>query len=1092
MTSHAINGAGAPLPQAKTLLVHIVDHMAKTKPQALYAEFPASPVTYDEGFHRVTYKDFANAINGVAWCLHDNLGVGKELETLAYIGPNNFIYPSLIFGAAKAGYKVLLLSPRNSVAAQLDLIKVTKCKTFITSGRPLPSVAAILAAAGSTLQKLEIPTIEDLLNTPSKHYPYDKTFDEVCDEPFLVMHTSGSTGFPKPISWTNGFCAAYATSLSLSPPAGFESVDKMYEGNRIFVMFPPFHAAYIAHMIVNGISFQSSVILPLQAAIPSAQSLSGALKNNKFDVAFVVPSILEEVSKSPELLEHISNNLDIVVYAGGDLPLGCGNIVASRVKLINFYGTTEGASLPLISSNEETTQKDWKYLHIHPSAGVEFRPYNDTIYELFIVREKDFENHQQIFKTFPDLQEYQTRDLFVPHSSKPNRWSHYGRSDDIIVLVNGEKTYPVPTEQHILSSHREISGVIVAGSQRFQTSLLLEVISKEELTPARKVDLVETIWTSVEEANATCPTHAQIARSHILFVPSDRPMIRTPKGTIMRAATLAQYKEELDALYETADQTSIESSTTLIPHVDPHDFEDLISYLKNTISTLTGLTFDDEDNFFINGMDSLQALMFIRNLKRVFNLPQLVVNDIYSNPSLISLARVLQYSLKQEEDVSPPLLAEEARVKNIEHLFADYCGLIDGIPPLEYSPVSLPTIKSGNILLTGSTGGLGSYILQKLLTTDTTAHVYCLNRSTDSRSLQIERNSIRDLLTEFPEDRVTFLSADLSKSKLGLGDGVYNGLLQNVTQIIHNAWPVNFHINLSSYYPHLLGVINLAKFASEASRSPSLLYISSVSAVSSFVSVDDSVGRIPEAIIHDASASESMGYGESKYLSERILDYASKKIRFQVNIARVGQISGPIQGPSVWSRDEWFPSLVISSSFVGAVPDSLGLDLDRIDWIPVDVLSEILIELCQIPKHDREINGAKVFNLLNPYQEEWENLLPTVIKVLSSDGSAKTETEKISFESWIQKVEETTDQQSFHGTKEDNAKEKHFNRLVELNPAIKLTHFYRAEETKKEGKQWETGRAQMQSKKLRNLGKIENIWLEKWIKAWMNINSNKA
>ncbi|KAF7934097.1 uncharacterized protein EAE97_008457 [Botrytis byssoidea] len=1000
MTSHAINGAGAPLPQAKTLLIHIIDHMAKIMPQALYAEFPISPVTYDEGFRKVTYKDFANTINGIAWCLYNNLGAGKELETLAYIGPNNLIYPSLIFGAAKAG-----------VAAQLDLIKVAKCKTFITSGQPLPSATAILAAAGSALQTLEIPIIEDLLTTPSTHYPYDETFDE---------------------------------------------------------------AAYIAHVIVNGISFQSSVILPLQAAISSAQSLSGALKNNKIDVAFVVPPILEEISKSPELLEHISTNLDTVVYSGGDLPLGCGNIVASRVKLINFYGTTEGASLPLISSTEETTRKYWKYLHIHPSAGVEFRPYNDTVYELFIVREKNFENHQQIFKTFPDLQEYQTRDLFVPHSSKPNRWSHYGRSDDIIVLVNGEKTYPVPTEQHILSSHREISGVIVAGSQRFQTSLLLEVTSKEELTLARRLDLVETMWPSIEEANATCPTHARIARSHILFVSSDRPMIRTPKGTIMRAATLAQYKEELDALYETADQTSIESSTTLIPHVDPHNFENLIS------------------QFFHNGMDSLQALMFIRNLKRVFNLPQLVVNDIYSNPSLISLARVLQHSLKQGKDLGPPLIAEEARVKNIEHLLADYCGLSDGIPPLEYSPVSSPRIKSGGILLTGSTGGLGSYILQRLLTTATTAHIYCLNRSTDSKSLQIERNRIRDLLTEFPEDRVTFLSADLSKSKLGLGDEVYNGLLQNVTQMIHNAWPVNFHINLSSYHPHLLGVVNLAKFASEASRSPSLLYISSVSAVSSFASIDDSVSRIPEAIIHDASASEPMGYGESKYISERILDYASKKIQLQVNIARVGQISGPIQGPSVWSRHEWFPSLIISSSFVGAVPDSLGLDLDRIDWIPVDALSEILVELCQIPQHDREIDGAKVFNLLNPYQEEWGNLLPTVIKLLSSGSSAETGIDKISFESWIQKVEGTMDQQPFYSIEENNDKETHFNRLVELNPAIKLTHFYRAEERKNEGKKWETGRAQMQSEKLRNLGKIENIWLEKWIKTWVNNNSNKA
>ncbi|KAF7914216.1 uncharacterized protein EAF01_000622 [Botrytis porri] len=217
-------------------------------------------------------------------------------------------------------------------------------------------------------------------------------------------------------------------------------------------------------------------------------------------------------------------------------------------------------------------------------------------------------------------------------------------------------------------------------------------------------------------------------------------------------------------------------------------------------------------------MDSLQALMFIRNLKRVFNLPQLAVNDIYSNPSLLSLARILQHFLKQEEDVSMPLLAKET-------------ALIDPIPPLEYSPVPSPTINGGSIVLTGSTGGLGSYILQRLLTATTTTHIYYL-------------------LTEFPKDRVTFLSADLSKSKLGLGDEIYTFLLQNITQIIHNALPLKFHINQASYHPHLLGVVNLVKFASEASRSPSFLYVSSVSAVSNFTSVGEPISRIPQAIIH--------------------------------------------------------------------------------------------------------------------------------------------------------------------------------------------------------------------------------------------------
>jgi thioester reductase-like protein len=799
-----------------------------------------------------------------------------------------------------------------------------------------------------------------------------------------------------------------------------------------------------------------------------------------------VPSILEEMSKSPELLEHISMNLDTIVYSGGDVPLGCGNVVASRIPLINFYGTTEGASLPLVRLAGDTAREDWKFLHIHPDAGVEFRPYTDNIYELFIVREADFEKHQQVFKTFPELQEYQTHDLFVPHSSKPNRWSHYGRSDDVIVLANGEKTYPVPNEQHILSSHRELSGAIIAGSQRFQTSLLLELADKEELTPAGRTNLMEKIWPSVEETNRACPAHAWIAKSHVLFVPPDRPMIRTPKGTIMRAASLKQYVEELNALYARADQLLIDSSAASAQRVDPHDYESVLVYLRYTFSGLTGLSFQDKDNFFIHGMDSLQALLLTRTLKRDFGLPNLTPNYIYENPSLMSLARALQQASREVQDAESLPSSDKTRERVIEAMYTEYCSLIDRIPSPQHIHTSFPTLDGGSILLTGSTGGLGSHILQHLLTATTAAHIYCLNRSTDSKSLQVKRNKIRGLLTEFQDNRITFLSADLSKSKLGLKDEVYASLLKSVTHIIHNAWPVNFQINISSFQPSILGVVNLVDFASEASQSPFLLYISSVSATSNFTSGNDSANRIPEGIINDFSAPLAMGYGESKYISERILDYATRRLQLHVNIARVGQISGPIRGPAIWSKDEWFPSLIISSSFLGAVPDSLGMDLSRIDWIPVDVLAEILLELCQIPPHNGKTDGASVFNLLNLHQTRWEELLPGVIKTLSSGRHAKTNIEKVSFDSWTKKVEEEADRQYNGSIEENEAKKMNFDRLVRVNPAIKLLQFYKAEGMRQRYNEWETGRVQEHSQRLRSLGKVESTWMDRWVRGWLS------
>ena len=80
--------------------------MARIRPWAIYAETPASATTYGKGYIKITYRALANAVNGVAWLLHDQLGKGNKHETVAYIGANDLSYVVMILGATKAGYKV--------------------------------------------------------------------------------------------------------------------------------------------------------------------------------------------------------------------------------------------------------------------------------------------------------------------------------------------------------------------------------------------------------------------------------------------------------------------------------------------------------------------------------------------------------------------------------------------------------------------------------------------------------------------------------------------------------------------------------------------------------------------------------------------------------------------------------------------------------------------------------------------------------------------------------------------------------------------------------------------------------------------------
>ena len=80
------------------------------------------------------------------------------------------------------------------------------------------------------LRALEIPSDKDLLLHRHRHYPYNKTFEKARDEPLVVLHTSGTTGLPKPIIWTHDFMAAVHQWFTLAPPEGFYNEPVMLAG----------------------------------------------------------------------------------------------------------------------------------------------------------------------------------------------------------------------------------------------------------------------------------------------------------------------------------------------------------------------------------------------------------------------------------------------------------------------------------------------------------------------------------------------------------------------------------------------------------------------------------------------------------------------------------------------------------------------------------------------------------------------------------------------------------------------------------------------------------------------------------------------
>ncbi|KAL6714200.1 hypothetical protein ACLMJK_008695 [Lecanora helva] len=1066
------------MPLSTTLLSLIHHH----DPHSLYALLPTSSTSPSQGYQKITYADFANATHGACWWLEETLGKPHG-ETVAFIGVNDLRYNVFVLAAAEIGIKMLLTSPRNSVAAHTNLCSLLECNKLLTTPEiaASPTIATLATEHGISIYI--IPSWADLTSRAHPPYPY-KT--PSSNDALLALHTSGSTGLPKPLIITHGFISAYLDLTQLVPPEGYESKDRLMQGTRLLFMLPPFHAANHCVTLANAIFHSTVIVYPPSGAIPTAQVLVEVLRVTSVDVALVPPTVVAELGKDLGLLDFVVGKLGVLMYAGGDVPLVLGRVVASKMKLVNVYGVSELGVPPqisLIATDEE--EDSWRDISFHPESGVVMERYDadGDLYEPCVKRR---EKEQPVFTLYPDRETFCTGDLFTPHPSRPESWTYSGRKDDIIVFLTGEKTNPTSMEERI-SSHEEVRSALIVGAQRFQAAVLVELTVTEILSTAEQADVIERLWPIIQEANKQCPRHAQVDKEHILLVSPEKPMLRSGKGTVQRRPTLVLYAEEIDALYAAADKAALSHSNGSQRPSDISDLDQISRAIREAVAEVVERKeLSEDDNFFMLGMDSLQAIILARSLGNMFLCPDITISTVYSNPSISSLTRKISSVLVfgQQSELS----WREERQREMQSLIAQYESVIDSMksdlpskstPPRDRDPVS----KEHTVLLTGSTGHLGSYLLRALLDCPEVAAVYCLDRNPN----KISSNSALDVKQRSEPDsrRVKRLKADLSQEYLGLDEQTYESLVQQTTVIIHNAWPVDFNLPLSAFRPQITSVTRLIRFAASASQNPTLLFVSSIVSVLNSAS---SCSAIPESIIRDTAASSPMGYGESKFVAELLLAHASKNLNIDTRIARVGQVAGAVRSPGLWNMKEWIPKLILSSLYVGAVADSFGPTLDDVKWLPIDLLAEVLLEISfRENKHRQDsinLNGAdangehtaQVFHLLNPHETTWSSLLPSILAALNAPRLGKGDIATASLESWIRRVR----------AKAEGCNGGDVEAMLKVNPAAKLLPFFEGLPQGTSKPVFALTETMQDSPKLRAMEAVKPEWMEKWVSEWLS------
>ncbi|KAM0814113.1 putative Carrier domain-containing protein [Seiridium cardinale] len=964
------NGTSTPA-YGRRLIPNVLDELRNTDPTRVYAAIPKTADVKD-GFVDITVADLARCVDFMAQWIEDRFGKSDKFETITYVGPSEPRGPVLFLAAVKAGYKLLLPSPRNTPSINLSLMEQTGSTKLLHAPELGPLIKPMRALAPS-IHIEAVPTFEEMLDSNPAHYPFSKSFEEARNDPIIVLHSSGSTGTPKPITSTHGSWAACDNEHNMPSPPGRKKRDisffKFDEETRMFLILPFFHLGgfwfFICHAIFNNLTL---VLGPPHIA-PDAIMLKEMARQQKLKGIMVVPAMLQEILHEPDGMDFL-RNLKFASVAGAPASAAVGDKVSSVVDLFNFIGSTETFPLPELHKDRE----DWLYHEFPPFMKHEMQPYDESegTYELVIIADESNKDLCPLYHNVPGVNPYYTKDLFTRHPNKPNLYEYFGRRDDIIVLANGEKVNPIPLEQHV-QGHASVLGALLVGNEKSQTALLVE--PKEPLDKDSQASFLEFLWPQVVEANTHIPGPGRVAPGKVICAASDKPFARTAKNTLIRKVTERSYKDEIDAAYSTSDEQGSIANVSLAPTIKTvYEPSSLINFLRQVLATYfpPAATIGEDEDFFAYGLDSVQTLGITGRLKQNLqaqtskSFAWLSPRTIFRNASLVDLSKVLAGFLM--DDAVPDEDSQLDRARAVDDAVARH---VQGLPSKPVTQAATSN-KTSAVAIIGSTGYLGLYTLATLLKNTEISRIYCLNRGDNAEEKQAAALSSLDPALESLLQKLTYIKIEIGKPLLGLTQEHYELIANEVDAIIYNSWRLDFGIAVRSFDPFLRATRDLVDLSVASKHKLRIIFISSLSSVENLANrSSDPKTPIPETPVEDSLAALNTGYGQSKLAAERILITANRQSGVPVSIVRVGQVGGPSKGiPGVWADQQWISAIIRSAKALGSFPNPVV----PIDWIPVDTVAAMLQGFVVRPAQ----NEAQVYNVCSDKPQPWDLLVSIV------------------------------------------------------------------------------------------------------------------
>lgn len=254
----------------------------------------------------------------------------EKPAVIGLLGPSNLEYLITMLALTKLGHTVMFMSTRISQEAHASLLNTTGSRHIVIDESFADMAAALKRDNIPDLAVIPIAGAEDYdqpIDACSANMDtrMDHELDVAVEQSHVawIIHSSGSTGLPKPIFQTQRAALKnYATNMNM----------------RGFITLPLFHAHGIGSLF-RAVDSRKQIHL-YNAKLPLAkQYLVDIIKKHDFEIFYGVPYVLNLLAEDEEGLDLLAR-FKIVMFGGSSCPDSLGHkLTAHGVYLVSHYGS---------------------------------------------------------------------------------------------------------------------------------------------------------------------------------------------------------------------------------------------------------------------------------------------------------------------------------------------------------------------------------------------------------------------------------------------------------------------------------------------------------------------------------------------------------------------------------------------------------------------------------------------------------------------------------------------------------------------------------------------------------------------------------